>query len=819
MPAVPLTVVDVLLPIAVPVVYTWSVPPHLVDQIFIGCRVDVNLGTKKRYAGLVKKIYKSSESSSRYKPILQVLDEDPIVSSTHLKFWDWVASYYVCTQGEVMAAALPANFRLSSEAELIWNEQAPTDFTHLNADQYLVAEALLLRKKLQISEVQALLDRHKIYPVVNMLLKQGYCYINELLVERYKPKQVNYLCWTAAYNTTQEVEELVNNWKGTSRQLALLLEYIHSTKDGAKVTPQQLIQQSGIGASVLKALVDKGILCVQAEVVNRLATLPPTCTIDFTLSSAQQKAYAAIQACFATQKICLLHGVTSSGKTNIYIQLIATVLTQQKQVLYLLPEIALTTQLIQRLQHHFGGNVGVYHSKFSGQERVELWNRVLRGEIKIIVGARSAVFLPFISLGLVIVDEEHDASFKQQDPSPRYHGRNTAVYLATLFKANVLLGSATPSLETYHHACVGKYGLVTLSQRYGEVPPPVINLVDKPVADRTGKEVSMLSDPLHQAITKALANKRQVILFQNRRGYVPYQVCVQCGWVPRCLQCDVSLTYHKQEGHLLCHYCGNRYQLVQRCGTCGKGKFTQKSFGTEMIEEKLATLFPNARIARMDIDTVSGKYAHDKLIRQFEQGAIDILVGTQMVVKGLDVDRVDVVGVLDADGLLRFSDFRVLERAFQLIEQVSGRAGRRAKVGKVFVQTADPSLPLFKLVQQHDFVHFFKAELENRKTFFYPPYSRLIALSIRHVDESIARAAARFLAEKLGPDYKKNMMGPAPAIIFRVRNQYRMELLLKLPARTSVLVHCKQAIQQSILALRQQKKFNRVYVSIDVDPA
>lgn len=810
--------VDVLIPAALPALYTWEMPSSLADQVKVGCRVEVNLGKRKTYAGIVKRIYHATNISSTIKPILQVLDDTPIVSLLQLQFWEWISSYYQCTEGEVMAAALPANFRLNSDTALVWNELASDDFSHLSADEYLVAEALFLRKKLQLSEVQTILNRKRIFPVVDQLLRNNLGFLQETLTERYKSRQLSYLSLSPEYQKKENFTLLLNDWKGTARQLNLLLRFIDLSSEGTFFTPQQLSKAAGESVSVVRALVEKGVLVIQEQAVNRIASLKPFSTIDFKLSDTQLLAFHAIEKGLAKKDICLLHGVTSSGKTNIYIQLISKLLAQGKQVLYLLPEIALTSQAIRRLQHHFGGNVGVYHSKFSANERVEIWNQVRSGELKIILGARSSVFLPYQSLGLVICDEEHEPSFKQQDPAPRYNGRDAAIYLATLCKAKVLLGSATPSLESYFHAISGKYALVELRERFGSVTVPPVELIDRKAVVNGNKPQSILTTPLKQAIEFTLAQNRQVILFQNRRGYVPYQLCAHCNWVPRCLQCDVSLTYHKKEHHLMCHYCGNKYALVERCGSCGKNKFIQKNFGTELVEEELSAAFPTAKIARMDIDTVKGKHAHDRLIQSFEKGGIDILIGTQMVVKGLDIAKVDLVGVLDADGLMQFADFRVQERAFQLMEQVSGRAGRRQSEGRVLIQTFNPKQQLFTFLKKHDYGAFFTDELKQRELFFYPPFSKLIILSVRHADEIVAKAAADFLASILDAVYHSYMRGPAPSIVYRVRNQYRLELLLKLPKRASFIKQCKDRINSAIIQMRMKKQFSRVSVIVDVDP-
>jgi primosomal protein N' (replication factor Y) len=500
--------------------------------------------------------------------------------------------------------------------------------------------------------------------------------------------------------------------------MELLLSYLHFIKTIGEVTKSELLKKSGASDTQLKGLVDKNILFVEKRSVDRLQYLPKNIHVDFELSALQQDAFEKIKNSFLEKPVCLLHGVTSSGKTYVYIKLIEQYILQGKQVLYMLPEIALTSQIIRRLQKHFGGYIGIYHSKFNQNERVEIWNKVKNGELKVVLGARSSIFLPYNNLGLIICDEEYDTSFKQQDPAPRYNGRDAAVYFASLFKANVLLGSATPSLESYYNSATGKYGFAELMQRYGDVHLPSIEIIDTKKIIQKDRSKVMLSPQLIEEINKTVEREKQVILFQNRRGYSPYQVCQVCGWIPQCKYCDVSLTYHKFSNKLICHYCGTTYPPITICPACGNHQFMQRNFGTEKIEEQLLEEFPSFKIARMDVDTVRGKNAHDVLIQQFEQRKIDILVGTQMVVKGLDFDNVDLVGILDADGLLHFADFRVNERAFQLMEQVSGRAGRRAGTGKVMLQTMQPQHPLLQIIQRHDYKAMYDAEIESRKRFF-----------------------------------------------------------------------------------------------------
>jgi primosomal protein N' (replication factor Y) len=571
-------------------------------------------------------------------------------------------------------------------------------------------------------------------------------------------------------------------------------------------------------------LVDKNILLIEKRSVDRLQYLPKNVQIDFQLSKLQQDALENIEKCFSEKPVCLLHGVTSSGKTQIYIKLIEQYILQGKQVLYMLPEIALTSQIIRRLQKHFGGWIGIYHSRFSQNERVEIWNKVKNGELKIVLGARSSIFLPYRHLGLVICDEEYDPSFKQQDPAPRYNGRDAAIYFASLFvspgkgqDARVLLGSATPSIESYYNATTGKYGLVELMQRFGDVHLPPIEIIDTKKMPQKDRSKVMLSPPLIEAMMDTVGKNKQVILFQNRRGYSPYQVCQVCGWIPQCKYCDVSLTYHKFSNKLICHYCGTTYSPLTTCAACGSHNFMQRNFGTEKIEELLLEQFPNTKIARMDVDTVRGKNAHDVLIQQFEQRRIDILVGTQMVVKGLDFDNVDLVGVLDADGLLHFADFRVNERAFQLMEQVSGRAGRKEATGKVLIQTIQPQHPLLQLIQRHDYKSMYEAEIPSRKQFSYPPFSRLIHLTFKHKMKDIAQRGAHQFANSLRNKYGNYLVGPAEPVINKIRNLFLMELLLKLPRDSKLITQCKQDILHQIAVLHNERSFKSVVIVPDVD--
>lgn len=806
---------EVIIPLALPKNYTWSIPESLLPQVSPGVRVEVGLGKNKKYAGIVKRLFEGAPVYET-KDILNILDIDPIVHPEQLQLWEWMASYYMCSEGEVMAAALPAHFKLTSETIVLFNEEFGDDFSMLDHDEFLVAEALLIKKELSIPEVQEILDNPNAYPVIRGLIEKKCCIVWENLKDTYVPKKETYLRLNAQYDDEKNLEELVNNWKRAPKQLELLLAYLHLSKTTGEVTKPALLKKSGASQAQLKGLTEKDILVSEKRKIDRIRYLPRAVNIDFSLSAAQETALRQLIAVLQEQSVCLLHGVTSSGKTQVYIKLMEQALTSGRQVLYLLPEIALTSQIIRRLQKHFGGYVGVYHSKFSQNERIETWNKIRSGELKIILGARSSLFLPFANLSLIVVDEEHDGSYKQQDPAPRYHARDAAIYYASLLKAKVVLGSATPSVDTYYNAVTGKYGLVELTERYGGHELPQIGLIDTKKAYKDSEKIIVTSS-LQDQIDQSIEQNKQVILFQNRRGYSPYQICQVCGWIPQCRNCDVALTFHKKTHKLHCHYCGQLYPQVYTCRNCGSDKFLQRNFGTEKIEEQLEEIFPKAKVARMDIDSVRGKQAHDNLIQSFEQGKVDILVGTQMVVKGLDFDNVGLVGILDADSLLSFADFRVNEKAFQLMEQVSGRAGRKHGLGRVAIQVANMRHPVLQFVQEHDYKAFFESEIGARKAFFYPPFSRVILLTFRHKLRETTAEAANYFAELMRPEFGRYLVGPAEPIVNRVRNQYLMELLVKLPKDSGLVKLCKQTILENIARLHGERSFKSVVVVPDVD--
>jgi primosomal protein N' (replication factor Y) len=804
---------EVIIPLALPKTYTYSVPDIFEKKVQVGCRVEVEL-KNKRYAGIIKSFIETTPPY-KTKGILNVLDEEPVLYPQQLQLWNWISDYYMCGEGDVMAAALPANFKLSSETILLYNEEYGDDFSSFDSKEYMLAEALLIKKQLNLNEAQQVLDINHVYPVIKRLIDKKVCIVWEALSEKYKSKQENFILLNRQYDNEEALAKLLNNWGAATKQMELLLSYLHLIKTEGEVSQPELLKKSGASPAQLKALVDKNILLIEKRNIDRIKSLPKAMQTNFDLSEAQQKAFSQVKESFNTKGVCLLHGVTSSGKTQLYIKLIEEYYKQDKQVLYLLPEIALTAQMIRRLQMHFGGNIAVYHSKFNNNERVELWNKIKTGETRIVLGARSALFLPFKELGLIVVDEEHDPSFKQQDPSPRYNARDTAIFYASLFKAKVLLGSATPSVESYFNAQNGKYGLVELNERFGGINLPTIEIID--TRKVVQKEKVMLSPQLKEAIEKTVEHGRQVILFQNRRGYSPYIICGTCGFLPQCINCDVTLTLHKSSNKLQCHYCGTTYPKLIECPRCESVNWAEKNFGTEKIEEMIEDEFPKLKVARMDVDSVRGKSAHDNLIKLFEQQRIDVLVGTQMVVKGLDFEKVSLVGILDADGLLSFADFRVNERAFQLMEQVSGRAGRKDEQGKVLIQASAINHPVLQFVQQHDYKKMYEFELVNRKEFAYPPYSRIIHITLKHKIKEVVDDAANKLGEAMQKELRNFIVGPAAPVVGRIRNQYLMELLIKLPLDSKLIQQYKKIIRHHFNLLLTEKRFASVTMIADVD--
>lgn len=809
---------EVILPMALPINFTYSIPEEFEDDVMPGCRVAVQFGKNKKYAAIVKLVHQNPPQAYQTKPILYLLDKEPIVHEIQLAFWDWLARYYMCTEGDVMHAALPAHLKLTSETRLVFNPEYGDDFTDLSADEYMIAEALQIRKELSMDEVQRVLDKIQVYKVIRQLLDKKVCYVYEELKEAFRPKKETIVSLHPRCTDDTVLASVFDEIQKAPKQMETLLAFLHLIKTVGFVTQKELQKKAGVTTSVIKALSDKNILVLQKQVTDRIPLLKGESNLQFELNEVQQKGYEAIKNIFEEKQTVLLHGVTSSGKTMLYIKLIEAYLEKGKQILYLLPEIALTAQIVRRLQKHFGDQIGIYHSRFSNNERVEIWNKVKSGEYKVILGARSALLLPFKALGLIVLDEEHDASYKQQDPAPRYHARDAAIYYAGLFHAHVVLGSATPSLESYYNAQTGKYGLVTLMERFGGMKMPAIEVVDmKQVRRSKEHKAAYFSPALIEMMKSALAEDKQIILFQNRRGYAPMIACTTCGWIPQCKHCDVSLTYHKYHHRLHCHYCGNQYPLPEVCAACGSTELVNRSFGTERIEDDLIEIFPQSKVARMDLDSIRKKEAHHKLIKLFEQKRIDILVGTQMVVKGLDFDHVKLVGILNADNLLSYPDFRVHERAFQLMEQVSGRAGRKDERGIVIIQTVNTNHPVLRLVMLHDYAGFYASEIEERERFSYPPFTRLIRIILKHKKPETVKDASIVLGNSLAPLFGDQLLGPAPPPVGRVRSYYLMEFLIKVSRNSKKIGETKKLIRDKINRLQSQPKFRGVFVIPDVD--
>ena len=815
---------DVILPLPLPGTYTYEVPEEWVLGIKVGSSVEVPFGKSKLYTGLVAALHQIKPAGVETKAILGLASDEPLVNEGHLHFWRWLAEYYVHPLGEVMSAAIPAAFRLSSEMRIMLNPEFNHDFSALDDRAYLVAEALAEHQELSLSDVQKILQRKTVQPVIRDLIKAGVAQLREEMKPGYKPKKRKVVLLAPPYagadgkfGDSAEMRDLFDKLeKKAPKQLALLLAWMHASRDGEPVYRKMLLDKSGASPAAYKALLEKGVLEEREETVSRLESgweegaLPK-------LSPNQQAALECIHEQAAEHETVLLHGITSSGKTALYMHLMAEAAAEGKQALFLVPEIALTSQLTGRLRKVFGDRIGIYHSRFNMNERVETWQAVKHGDFDFVIGARSAVFLPFKNLGLVVVDEEHDSSYKQFDPAPRYHARDAAVYLAHQHGAKVLLGSATPSLESYTNALQGKYGLVQLMERFSGQDLPTVNIVDLKDEAKKQRLTGHLSDTLAEHIQGALDRREQIILFQNRRGYAPTIRCGSCGWIPHCIHCDVSLTYHKHSDQLRCHMCGYRRPGVTACPSCSSAQLSYQGFGTEKIEDELALRFPSARVARMDHDTVGGKRDHERLISDFEQREIEILVGTQMVTKGLDFAGVSLVGILNADALLWFPDFRSTERAFQLMAQVSGRAGR-AGHGEVLIQTWEPARELLRQVIDHDYERFYAREVEQRQQWSYPPFSRLIRLTFKHRDVDKAFGASRLIAQRLRDELGTRVLGPASPPVARIRGRYLQEILLKLEKSPEMARKARAAIRHAKDALAVHDQFKSVELSVNVDP-
>ncbi len=803
--------VDVILPLPLQNTFTYEVPPEF-SAIKKGIRVIVQFGQKKFYTAVVYKTHQKSPKNYTAKPIINILDCQPIISNQQFKLWEWIANYYCCSLGDVMNSALPSVLKLSSETKLKISENL-VDKSSLNDKEFLVLEALEIQKELTLNEVSKILNQKTIFSTINSLISRKVIFLLEELNEQFKPKSIRFV-----YCLNKDVDFKI--FKNAKRQEQVFRSFIDLTKENKSnsVTVKELLEVSSSSHKSLNALVTKGVFSIEEKEISRIDVYENEDLISFDLSDEQQIALNKIQNFYKSKDVVLLHGVTSSGKTEIFIKLIEDVISRGEQVLYLLPEIALTTQMINRLRKCFGDKVGVYHSKFNNNERGEIWSEVLNANrFPIILGTRSSIFLPFSNLGLIVVDEEHENSFKQKLISPRYNARDTAIMYANIIGAKVLLASATPSLETYHNALSQKYGLVTLSKRYGGVNMPKIDIEDIKYVTHRKQMKGAFSPRLLEEIKKSLLYKQQVILFQNRRGFAPVCSCKSCGWTAKCQSCDVSLTYHKQQQLLKCHYCGFFENIVKKCKTCSSMEVQIKGYGTEKIEEELQPFFPDAIIKRLDLDTTKSKNAYQTIINDFENNNIDVLIGTQMLTKGLDFDNVSLVGIINADALLNFPDFRSHERSFQLMAQVSGRAGRKSKQGNVIIQTYSADHNIIHAVQGNDYISMYHSELQDRKIFNYPPYCKLVLIIVSHRDYNLTNQAARELAIVLRQYFSQNVLGPEYPYVSRIKNRYLKNILVKIGSDLS-LNQSKKHILRMVNSVQKLSPYRSVRFTLDVDP-
>lgn len=815
--------VDVILPVPVPNLYTYRVPFHMNDVLKTGVRVIVEFGKQRVVTAIIARIHQTPPQKYTAKYILELLDEQPVITAGQLALFEWMASYYMCCIGEVMNAALPSGMKISSESRLQCNPDFNTTIPLTDEEQLLIG-MIEKHQSLSYAEAENLLG-HKIYKVVKSLIGKRALLVFEEVKEKYKPKTIKKVRLMRIYEQRDNLQALFQILDKKPKQLDILLKYLQHVpvlsrpEQNEQGIEKSLLSKDEISDSSLKTLIKNQIVEEFEVTVSRFEnqTLPENYRL--TLTETQQMASHQIMECFKSKDAVLLYGITGSGKTEIYIDLIRKVLDGGSQVLYLLPEIALTTQIVTRLHKIFGDEMGIYHSKFSDNERVEVWKGVLSGRFSFVIGVRSAIFLPFDNLGLIVVDEEHETSYKQHDPAPRYNARDVALVVAKNQHAKVLLGSATPSFESYYHARNGKYGFVKLDKRFGEAQLPDIVLVDTRSEKKQKRTRNNFSAVLLEELKKGLECKEQSILFQNRRGYSPYIACEECNWIAQCSNCAVSLTYHLHNHELRCHYCGYTEKTPATCPACGSAKILTMGYGTEKVEDELQLLLPGSRLGRMDLDTTRKKNAYQQIITDFEAGNMDVLIGTQMISKGLDFDKVSLVGIFDADRLINFPDFRSHERAFQLITQVSGRAGRRNKKGKVIIQTADTQQNILQKVLASDYEGLYEKEMAERNKYNYPPFCRMVKISVKHVQFSVAEKAAlqlvSRLTEKLGTS---RVLGPESPLIDRIRNQYLKDIIIKLEKENINLKAIKEMIRREMQEVCTQKEFKQVSIVADVDP-
>lgn len=812
---------DVFLPLALPKAYTYRVPQELNEKVSPGMRVLVQFGKKKLYTGIIEKVHREAPRHYEAKYLYELIDSAPVVLDTQFRFWKWMADYYMAHIGHVYNAAFPSGLRVSSETVVVLNPAVDYNEIDLTSREDLVIEALHAKEGMTLNEVSKLLSVKNAYPQIRKMIKRGIILPIEEVKDRYKPLMKSYVEFSEKYRSEPALRKAFDKLSSAPKQLNAVMKLVEMSKWGSdKTLPVGKIalqKAAGVTASQVKSLADKGIFNIFELEEGRLPQYNATDEV-ITLSKIQAQTLDRIEAGFEQNKPVLLHGITGSGKTEVYIELIKKVIENDGQTLYLLPEIALTTQIVSRLEKQFGNQIAVYHSKFNPNERAEVWQELLANpELKVILGARSAIFLPFHDLQLIVVDEEHESSYKQYDPAPRYNARDAAVVLSIIHKSNILLGSATPSVESYSNCKKEKYVLVELFERHKNAVLPEFHIINLKEAYKRKQMKGHISEALFKAMEGALEKNEQIILFQNRRGFSPFTQCKTCGWTPECNNCDVKLTYHKYLNLLKCHYCGHTTALPKTCPACGSHEVDLLSFGTEKIQDDTQILFPDAEIKRMDLETTRGKKAVQQIITAFEDKEVDILVGTQMISKGLDFKDVSVAGIISADQMLNFQDFRADERAFQLMTQVAGRAGRGEKNGTVYIQTFQPEHPVIQQVKHNNYKAFFSFQVEDRQSFLYPPYCKLINITLMHKDRPTVQEGAEALTRDLRKKFGKRILGPEFPHIARVRNTYRMNILIKLEL-TLHLGKNKEIIKNILVAFSQTKPYNRIRVSVDVDP-
>lgn len=814
--------VDVILPLPLQRCFTYAVPAELVPDLQVGCRVIVPFGRKKFYTAIVSHIHHEEPQGYEVKEVTSLLDNAPVILPFQMKLWEWVADYYLCTVGDVYKAAIPSGLKVESETQVQYNPDFEAQDA-LSAREQKILDLLSVTPEQTVAQLEKESGLRNILPVINQLYAKEAIFVKEELRQAYKPKTEARVRLATPFANETRLRILFDQLARAPKQLALLMKYIElsgfaSQKQLKEVAKSELLTRADASPAQFNELLKKEVFEVYHHEVGRLRETGRSLLDLNPLNEFQQQAYTQINECFLSKQVCLLHGVTSSGKTEIYIHLISEAIHQGKQVLYLLPEIALTTQITERLRKVFGDRLGIYHSKFPDAERVEIWKKQLSDTpYEVILGVRSSVFLPFTRLGLVIVDEEHENTYKQQDPAPRYHARNAAIVLAGMYGAKTLLGTATPAIETYYNATSGKYGLVTLNTRYKDIQLPEILPIDIKELRRKKRMSGQFSPLLLEQMRVALEQKEQVILFQNRRGFAPMLECRTCGWVPKCVNCDVSLTFHKKMNQLTCHYCGYTISLPRVCPACEGTELLSRGFGTEKVEDDIKQIFPEARVARMDLDTTRTRSAYEKIIADFEHANTDILVGTQMVSKGLDFDHVSVVGILNADTMMNYPDFRAYERAFQLMAQVSGRAGRKHKRGKVILQTRGVDNPIIRQVMENDYEGMVNDQLAERQMFHYPPYYRLVYLFLKHKNPAIVDLAAHEMATRLRACFGERVCGPVEPPVARVQLLYIKKILLKIEARAS-MARVRELLRQVQRELAADERFKSLIVYYDVDP-